>query len=161
MMCTPTYGVSKFGQFRPNESLTVKLSLCRVTPRIHSDRHVEANYYSVRFAVRWKCTFQQVRKGAFAPKTLKKWPYPRQNESERSPRSFEGCFPLIQGPNCRKSRQNVFDPIGSNSIAIVQTLFSIRYSRIWPNRIEKWWRWFLHLGPWRSGRAARGAYVTV
>ena len=37
MICTPTYGASNIGQYRPNDSFAVKLSRYRATPRIHSD----------------------------------------------------------------------------------------------------------------------------
>ena len=47
MTCTPTYGASNVGHFGPNDSFTVKLGPYGATPRIHSDIHVEANYYLV------------------------------------------------------------------------------------------------------------------
>ena len=39
MMFTRTYWASKIGQFRPNDTLTVKLSPHRAAPSIHSDLH--------------------------------------------------------------------------------------------------------------------------
>ena len=39
MMFTRTYWASKIGQYRPNDSLTVKLSPYRAAPSIYSDLH--------------------------------------------------------------------------------------------------------------------------
>ena len=130
MMCTPTYSASNIEQNWPNYSFTVKLCPYQATPRIHSDLHVEANYYLVcsQMCSPLKIYLSVDSQESVCPENLGKMPSSTQNGSERSPRSFQGCFPLLQGPSCRKLRQNVFDPIGSNTIASVQAFFSIRWT---------------------------------
>ena len=58
------------------------------------------------FVVRWKGNFQHVRM-RFAPKMLEIG-LPPQNESAFSPRCIQNCFPLLQGPCCRKSPSALF-----------------------------------------------------
>ena len=79
----------------------------------------EANYYAVGFAVCSKSTFRYVRV-SFCPEHVGNWSSSPQNDLELSPRSIQSCFPLLQGPSCRKSPSALFrsNP-GSNTITIV------------------------------------------
>ena len=127
-MCTPTYGASNVGQSRSNVSFAVKLSPYRATPRIQSDLLVEANYYHIccsPLGMYLPVGSQE----SVCPENVDNLPSSTPNGTERSPRFLLGCFSLLQGPSCRKSRHDVFDPMGSNMIAIVQTFFfSIRWT---------------------------------
>ena len=68
-----------------------------------------ANSCAVGFALQSveKSTFQYVRMSV-CPENLGKWSTPPRNESELWPKSIQSCFPLLQGPRCRKSPSALF-----------------------------------------------------
>ena len=61
---------------------------------------------AVGFVVRWKSTFQYVRM-SFCPENVEKL-VSLASESEFSPISVQSCFPLLQGPSCRKPPSALF-----------------------------------------------------
>ena len=67
----------------------------------------EANAYAGGFAVRWKSTFQYLRM-RFCHENVGNWSPLRQNESELSLRSIQGCFPLLHRPSRRKLASALF-----------------------------------------------------
>ena len=58
---------------------------------------------------------------SFCPENAGNWSPSPQNESQFYPRSVQSCFPLLQGPSCKKSPSALFR---SNWVTI-------------PDRIEK------------------------
>ena len=45
---------------------------------------------------------------SFSPENVGNWSPSPQNDLEFSPRSVQSCFPLLQGPSCRKSPSALF-----------------------------------------------------
>ena len=116
----------------------------------------------------WKSIFQYVRVSV-CPENVGNWspspldesePTPRSIQSEPTPRSIQSCFPLLQGPSCRKSTSAFFR---SNWVEYDYIPRSDRKKRFFRSdrRLQSYLTRqdrksadgdFLQLGPWRSGK---------
>ena len=111
-----------------------------------------AFFFSV-FPRQWRLDLQSVDKVpfqcvrvSFCPENVGNLSSSPQNEWEFSPRSIQSCFPLLQGPSCRKSPSA---PFRSNWVKIRLHIIPDRIennvffdpivdcNRTWPSWIEK------------------------
>ena len=79
----------------------------------------------------WICSplkkYSSARSMSFCPENVVSWSPSSRNESEFSPRSIQSCFPLLQGPSCRKPPSALFRSNWvTNPNRIEKNVFSIR-----------------------------------
>ena len=78
---------------------------------------------------------------SYYPENVRNWSPSPQIESEFSPRSIQSCFPLLQGPSCRKPPSALFRSNWvTNPHRIENNVFSdpvVDCNHFWPSWIEK------------------------